>query len=238
MRVLIFHGYLLRGTGSNEYNAALGEAFARNGHEVAMVSQDRAPLELDWIDAAGDWDGGTLELSVRRDPPRAVAYRPDLNGLLPVYVADRYDGVTALPYPDLSDEQVEDYIARNVAAVQEVVARGKPDVALANHLVMGPAILARALAGTGVPYAVKVHGSALEYTVKPHPERFMPYAREGLAAAAGVLVGSGHSAASLWRALDDPALPAKTRLGPPGVDTKLFAPIERAQAAGRLRRLA
>ena len=48
MRVLIFHGYLLRGTGSNEYNAALGEAFARNGHEVAMVSQDRAPFELPW----------------------------------------------------------------------------------------------------------------------------------------------------------------------------------------------
>ena len=43
MRVLIFHGYLLRGTGSNEYNAALGEAFARNGHEVDMISQDRAP---------------------------------------------------------------------------------------------------------------------------------------------------------------------------------------------------
>ena len=48
---------------------------------------------------------------------------------------------------------------------------------------MGPAVLARAL--DGVPYAVKVHGSALEYTVKPHPERFLPYAREGLAPAQG-----------------------------------------------------
>ena len=55
----------------------------------------------------------------------------------------------------------------------------RPDVALANHLVMGPVVLARAL--DDVPYAVKVHGSALEYTVKPHPERFLPYAREGLA---------------------------------------------------------
>jgi glycosyltransferase involved in cell wall biosynthesis len=236
MRVLIFHGYLLRGTGSNEYNAALGEAFARNGHEVAMVSQDRAPLELDWIDAAGDWDGGALELSVRRDPPRAVAYRPDLNGLLPVYVADRYDGVTALPYPDLSDEQVEDYIARNVAAVQEVVARGKPDVALANHLVMGPAILARALEGTGVPYAVKVHGSALEYTVKPYP-RFMPAARAGLGPARGILVGSRHTAESLWAALDDPAVQEKTRLGPPGVDVGTFTPREPCRAAEGLERL-
>jgi glycosyltransferase involved in cell wall biosynthesis len=236
MRVLIFHGYLLRGTGSNEYNAALGEAFARNGHEVGMVSQDRAPLELAWIDAAGDWDGGALALDVRRDPPRAIAYRPALDGILPVYVADRYDGVTALPYPDLSDDQVEDYIARNVAAVQEVVARGTPDVALANHLVMGPAILARALAGTGVPYAVKVHGSALEYTVKPYP-RFLPAARAGLAPARGILVGSRHTAESLWAALDDPAVREKTRLGPPGVDVGTFTPRAPGPAAEGLERL-
>ena len=236
MRVLIFHGYLLRGTGSNEYNAALGEAFARNGHEVAMVSQDRAPFELPWIDAAGDWDGGALQLTARRDPARAIAYRPDIGGILPVYVADRYDGVTALPFDELSDEQVEDYIARNVAAVREVVARARPDVALANHLVMGPAILARALEGTGVPYAVKVHGSALEYTVKPYP-RFMPAARAGLAPASGILVGSRHTAESLWAALDDPAVTAKTRLGPPGVDVGHFTPREPEAAAAGLERL-
>ena len=37
---------------------------------------------------------------------------------------------------------------------------------------MGPAILARA---DVAPFAAKIHGSALEYTVKPHP-RFLPYA--------------------------------------------------------------
>ena len=86
--------------------------------------------------------------------------------------------------------------------MREVAARVAPDVALANHLVMGPVVLARAL--DGVPYAVKVHGSALEYTVKPHPERFLPYAREGLAPARAVLVGSRHTAESLWAAMDDP----------------------------------
>ncbi len=236
MRVLIFHGYLLRGTGSNEYNAALGEAFARNGHEVDMISQDRAPYELPWIDASGDWDGGALELTVRNDPPRAIAWRPALGGILPTYVADRYEGVTALLYNELSDEQVEDYLARNVAAVREVIARAKPDIALANHLVMGPAILARALEGTGVPYAVKVHGSALEYTVKPYP-RFMPAARAGLAPARGILVGSRHTAESLWAALDDPAVQEKTRLGPPGVDIGTFTPREPAAAAEGLERL-
>ena len=41
MKVLIFHGYLLRGTGSNVYNASLAAALAGLGHEVHLVCQDR-----------------------------------------------------------------------------------------------------------------------------------------------------------------------------------------------------
>src|SRR5215217_8129338 len=189
MRVLIFHGYLLRGTGSNVYNAELAQALAHAGHEVHLVCQDRDPLALDWVDAAADWDGGALDVGTRREPARATVYRPDIAGLLPLYVADRYEGVEARPFPELGEDELDRYLERNVAAVREVAERVKPDVALANHLVMGPAILARGLAGLGVPYAVKVHGSALEYTVKPYP-RFKPYAEEGLASAGGVLVGS------------------------------------------------
>ena len=37
MRILIFHGYLLRGTGSNIYNASLVRALARMGHEVDLL---------------------------------------------------------------------------------------------------------------------------------------------------------------------------------------------------------
>ena len=163
MRVLIFHGYLLRGTGSNVYNAELGQALVRAGHELHMLCQDRAPLELPWVDAAGDWDGGELRLTVRRDPPRATVYRPDLGGLLPVYVADRYEGVEARPYEELSEAEVEAYVARNVAAVAEVIERARPDVALANHLVMGPLILARAglsVCGQDPRQRAGVHGQA------------------------------------------------------------------------------
>ena len=230
MRILVFHGYLLGGTGSNVYNAALAEALARAGHEVHLLSQDRDPLAHDWVDAAGDWDGGALELTTRREPTRVTVYRPDIAGLLPLYVADRYDGIEARPFGDLSDAELDRYLERNVAAVREVAERARPDVALANHLVMGPVILRRALDGLGVPYAVKIHGSALEYTVKPHPERFLPYAKEGLGGAGGVLVGSRHTGESLWGAMDDPELEARTKLGPPGVDIREFQPREPEEA--------
>jgi glycosyltransferase involved in cell wall biosynthesis len=201
MRVLIFHGYMLRGTGSNIYNVNLAPALARLGHEVHLLCQDR-------------------EVRI----PGVEIHNPDIGGLLPVYVKDPYEGFEVKTFEELTDAELDRYIDANVAAVREVAARaGGVDFALANHLVMGPAILARA----GVaPFAVKIHGSALEYTVKPHP-RFLPYAYEGMEAARGVLVGSAHTGESLWAALPDLAdLKDKTRLGPPGVDVEEFAPGE------------
>jgi glycosyltransferase involved in cell wall biosynthesis len=244
VRILVFHGYLLGGTGSNVYNARLAAAFVAQGHEVHLLSQDRHPERQPFVDAVGDWDAGALSVRAVRERERASAgrgsctvYRPDIGDLLPVYVADRYDGIQARTFAECSDAEIARYLDANVAAVEELVERVEPEVALANHLVMGPAILASALGGR-VPYAVKVHGSALEYTVKPDPARFLPFAREGLAQAGGVLVGSHHTAASLWRALDDDALPGRTRLGPPGVDVERFAPREPAQAVAALAALA
>jgi glycosyltransferase involved in cell wall biosynthesis len=199
MRILIFHSYLLRGTGSNIYNANLVRTLARLGHEVHLFCQDP------------DWD-----------PPEGVTVHiPDIGRILPVYVADTYDGFDAKTYPELTDAELEHYLAVNVEAVRAAPA---PDLALANHLIMGPVVLARAHVG---PYAVKIHGSALEYTVRPNRERFLPYALEGIRPARGVLVGSDHTANSLFEVLsDEPSLPARTRLGPPGVDVHEFRPRE------------
>src|SRR5687767_10928450 len=199
MRILIFHGYLLRGTGSNIYNANLVRTLASLGHEVHLLCQDR-----------------------RYEPPEGVTVHvPDIGPVLPVYVADEYEGFDAKPFQDLTDAELAHYIDANVEAVRAVPT---PDVALANHLVMGPLVLGRGLAGRA-PYAVKIHGSALEYTVRPHRERFLPYALEGIRGARGVLVGSHHTGESLWEVLaDEPSLPDRTRLGPPGVDVHAFRP--------------
>jgi glycosyltransferase involved in cell wall biosynthesis len=243
VRVLIFHGYLLAGTGSNIYNARLAEAMVGLGHEVHLLSQDRHADELAFVDGVGDWDEGVLRVRElggaqerERSAGRCVVYRPNIGGLLPVYVADRYEAIEARTFATCSDEEIAHYVQANMAAVEELLGLVQPQVALANHLVMGPVILARALRGR-VPYAVKIHGSALEYTVRPEPERFLAAAREGLAGAAGVLVGSRHTAASLWEVLDDEQLPARTRLGPPGVDVKRFAPREPARAAAGVQAL-
>ncbi len=219
MRILIFHGYLLRGTGSNVYNARLAAALAGMGHEVHLVCQERdakaAGLEIEGV----------------------TIHNPDIGRLLPVYVADQYDGFEAKPFMDCTDEEIARYVEANVIAVAALAAAIDPDVALANHAVMGPVVLARALGGR-VPYAVKIHGSALEYVVKLDPLRFEPFVREGLEPARAVLVGSRHTAESLWATVKGSDLQARTRLGPPGVDVEQFAPRARGEAKRRLRALA
>lgn len=199
MRVLLFHGYMLRGTGSNIYTANLARALARLGHEVHLLCQDRQ-VEIEGV----------------------KIHNPNIHGLLPVYVKDPYEGFEVKTFSELTEAELSRYIDANVAAVREAAdAVGGFDAALAGHLVMGPAILARADIGA---FTAKIHGSALEYTVKPD-SRFLPYAEEGMRAASTVLVGSRHTAESLWNALPSIAnLKEKTRLGPPGVDTEAFRP--------------
>ena len=75
MRILLWHGYLLSGTGSNIYTRALAREWSRAGHEVMVVAQEPHPEELDL--------GG------------AQVVRPELpDRLLPVFVLDRYEGLS------------------------------------------------------------------------------------------------------------------------------------------------
>ncbi len=117
MRILVFHGYLLAGTGSNVYNARLAAAFVSQGHEVHLLSQDRHAERQAFVDAVGDWDEGTLRVHAVRERGEqrsggCTVYRPDIGGLLPVYVADRYEGVQARTFAECSDEEIARYIDR------------------------------------------------------------------------------------------------------------------------------
>lgn len=233
--MMIFHGYLLRGTGSNVYNAELARALVAAGHDVDLLCQEKHAEEFEWVDALGTWDNtGALvveEFGIKRPEGRGrcTVFLPPIADQLPVYVQDNYTGFTARTFDQFDDDELEFYISRNVMAVQAVVERNRPDWALANHMVMGPYILSQALAGE-IPYVVKIHGSAMEYIVRPHP-RFLPYARTGVGEARAVLVGSRHIAERTWDTLRIPDLEKRIYLGPPGVDIERFRPAKNAEVA-------
>ena len=69
-------------------------------------------------------------------------HNPDIGGLLPVFVRDTYEGFEVKTFGELTDAELERYIALNVEAVKGVVdSVGGVDAALANHLIMAPVIL-------------------------------------------------------------------------------------------------
>jgi len=91
VRVLVWHGFLLAGTGSNVYNARLCAALARQGHEIVLFSQERHANSLH------------LPANVRH-------VRPEIGGLLPVYVAEHvvyFDETLAFPEHHVLEQMKE-----------------------------------------------------------------------------------------------------------------------------------
>lgn len=199
MRILLWHGYLLGGTGSNVYTRALAREWSNAGHEVVLFCQERHPE--------------------RYDIGRATLVRPEIGTRLPVFVLDRYEGLDACLLQEMSRAELEHYVELNVA---ELRRRLPADLVFANHVLPGGAIAAAA----GAPFAVKVHGSELEYSLRGNRE-LEEWGRRSLEHAGAVFVGSEH----IRRALEEVVgIHERIYEVPPGVDVEAFAPRERADA--------
>ena len=204
MRIVFWHGYLLGGTGSNVYTRALTRAWSRLGHDVVVVCQERNP---------GAYDLGG-----------ARVVRPELpDGLLPVFVLDRYEGLQPKLLQDLMAAERDRYVEANAAAVR---AELPADLVFANHVLPGGAVAAAA----GAPYAVKAHGSELEYSLRASAE-LAERGRESLEQARAVFVGSAHIRAVLE---DVVGHVDRVHEVPPGVDVEEFAPEDRREALAHL----
>jgi glycosyltransferase involved in cell wall biosynthesis len=203
LKILLWHGYLLGGTGSNVYTRSLAREWTRAGHDVTIFSQEDSPERYDL--------GG------------AETVRPDAGGLLPVFVLDRYEGYEVKLVQDCSRPELEDWVARNAAALREHLPA---DLVFANHVLLGGPVAA----ASGAPSAVKAHGSELEYAIRGNDE-LARWGRESLTAAKAVFVGSGHIREVLQDVVGDVGRVSEV---PPGVDVDDWRPRPRAEALAGL----
>jgi glycosyltransferase involved in cell wall biosynthesis len=203
MRILLWHGYLLAGTGSNVYTRALAREWARAGHEVVVLCQEPSPERFA---LAG-----------------ATVVRPDIGGLLPVFVLDHYEGVEAKLLQDFTPAERGRYVDLNAAAVREHLPA---DVVFANHVLLGAPVGV----ASGARFAVKAHGSELEYSMRGNDE-LRAWGRDTLAHAEAVYVGSGHIRDVLEAVVGHVD---RVHEVPPGVDVDEFRPEPRAEALERL----
>ena len=200
MRILLWHGYLLGGTGSNVYTRALAREWSLAGHDVTVVCQERHPERYDL--------GGA----------RVVV--PELpGGLLPTFVLDRYEGLEARLLGDFTEAEREAYVEANAAALRELAPAG---LVFANHVLLGAPVGA----ASGMRYRVKAHGSELEYAMRGRPD-LAQWGAETLAEAEVVYAGSEHIREVLD---DVCGHVDRVEIVPPGVDVDEFRPEPREEA--------
>jgi glycosyltransferase involved in cell wall biosynthesis len=221
VNLLLWHGWVLEGAGSNVYTSRIAEVYRRQGHDVTLVCQEPHPERFPWIDAWGHVSGAGVEVERRRPPGgaagRCTVLRPRIGSLLPVFVIDEYEGFAQVKrFVDCTDEEMDAYLSSNVEALRAVAAWRRPDVVIAGHALPGPVVVRRAL---GDGFVAKIHGSDLEYAVREQI-RCRDLAGEGLS---GARVVAGASMDVLRRCEElVPESTGRTLVIPPGIDAKAF----------------
>src|SRR5829696_8275678 len=224
MSLIMTHGYMLSGTGSNVYVQSLCRALVGEGHDLHLICQEPDPLSFDFVNEHATVDAEGVHDQGEKETPfsgRCMVYVPDIGDLLPVYVYDDYPGWRVKTFLDLSQEELDYYLGRNVEALKTVLGVSGAGAVITNHSVPGPLIARRALEENNLPYVSIVHGSCLQY-VSRKSEMYMGLTREGLEDAREILALSSHSAGTI--AEDFPDLADRTHSLPGGVDTDLFHP--------------
>jgi glycosyltransferase involved in cell wall biosynthesis len=159
----------------------------------------------------------------RYDLGGAKVFRPNVGGLLPVFVLDRYEGIEAKLLQDFTRAERERYVALNATAL---CAQMPADLVFANHVLLGGAVGW----ASGMPFAVKAHGSELEYSMRGN-EELAAWGRESLAQATATFVGSAHIRSVLEQIVGHVDRVYEV---PPGVDVEEFKPEQRAAALEHL----
>lgn len=229
MRILLWHGYLLSGSGSNLYTANVAREWRAAGHDVLLLCQERRAADFPFVDAQGDFGADNRFFSAAPTgaspaPGRCRVARPAIGDVLPVYVFDEYEGFIAKRFVDLTDEELDRYTRANVDALIAAIEQHRPEAIITGHEVMGPYIAARACDQTHTTFVAKLHGSALEFAVKEQA-RYRQFARTGLSSARVVIGGSEYMVREAASVI--PGWVERAVVVNPGCDVELFRPVPR-----------
>jgi glycosyltransferase involved in cell wall biosynthesis len=159
----------------------------------------------------------------RFDLGGALTGRPDVDGLLPVFVLDRYEGYEVKLLQDCTADELERWVEANAEAVRTELPA---DVVFCNHVLLGGAVGK----ASGAPYLVKAHGSELEYSIRGRPE-LEAWGRGVLEAARAVIVGSAHIREVLEEVCGHVE---RVHEVPPGVDVDEWRRLPREAALSQL----
>lgn len=186
MQIVMVHGYFLKGTGSNLFVENTCRELCKMGHQVKLFCQENDPDKFDFIEKAFDFNGenSKIRMIYQKETPylgKCDLYRPNLNGFLPVYVYDEYDGYQVKTFTTCNKEEIESYIDCNRQAIDTALENTLSDFVWSNHTIMQPVYVARSQLGQSLcQHVMTVHGSCLNFSVR-NSSLLQDYAREAIA---------------------------------------------------------
>ena len=240
--ICILHGYLLEGSGSNLWTRAVITSLCRQGETVHLFCQENHPEMYDFISEAYAYDATLQKLVLfQRESPykgRCILHKPWIGETLPVYVWDKYEEYSDVrPMTELSDEEIEVYIQRNLSCLKKIINENDIRVLHANHAVLMSVVARRIYSDLGLSYSIMPHGSAIEYAVKKDA-RLFALAEDAFAEAKRIFVIGKEirqRVAQLFPSIPD--IEKKMVHLNLGVDTALFKPIEPSERRQNIERL-
>ncbi|KPJ94183.1 MAG: hypothetical protein AMJ55_06815, partial [Gammaproteobacteria bacterium SG8_15] len=210
MKIGLYHGFNLTGSGSNEFTRYLAKTFMDQGHSVHIICREYHPDKIEYVGQLWQWkrDGSCVESVVNRQYEDTCAlHQIPYGDFYPVYISGKKSSETFKEFVDLTNEELEIFKVLNHTLLMEIFSRIKAH---------------------NIPFIIYPHGSAIEYTVKKDP-RFQLEAREAINACQGLIIGNREVRDRICNLFPDlkGMVLDKTQIVGVGVDTELFTPVSR-----------
>ena len=234
MKIGIFHGYELIGSGSNQSTRYFARALAAAGHEVHVLCREPAPAAIEFLDKAIQWnDVGESKLLFERDGNNrgvCILHQLPLPPVNAVYITDTQRPGNVKAFSDLTDEELKEYHSFVVKSLHAVLRAYPVDILHTNHAVYQPVAAAEVCEELAIPFIIYPRGSALEYTIR-HDNRYQELALQAILQADGLIIGNAEVRDRITKLYPDyrGEILAKTEIVGIGVDTSLFLPVQKQQ---------
>lgn len=231
MKIGLYHGYNLTGSGSNEFTRYLAKTFIDQGHSVHVICREYQPERIDFLGQLWIWDAeGNCKKSVVNDQLKnnCVVHQIPYGDFYPVYITGKKSSTVFKEFVDLTDSELNAFKVLNQFLLRNIFSQIDLDILHTNHLVMQPSLAMGPCKEKNIPFIIYPHGSAIEYAVKRDP-RYMDEARLAIEACNGLIIGNREvrdRICGLFPDLKDLVL-GKTQLVGVGVDTQLFTPVSK-----------
>lgn len=229
LRICLFHGYELSGSGSNEYTRYLARELARQGHEIHVACREPEPTKLSDIDTAIIWTPeGTQNIifSDKTGPGTITVHSLPHYDVRPVYVTDKPREGIVKTFTSLTDKELTAFQTFTTKILTQVLTAYPVDIVHANHMILQPSIALDVCPKLDIPFIIFPHGSDIEYTIRQDP-RFYQLAGSALLASDGLITGSKEMLERIIALYPEQkeTIIDKWHLVGVGVDTSLFTSV-------------